>query len=114
MKYEAFLTIAAALNRKMRITPLLFGSLGLERRLGKALNPDDIDVLIPERYLKADWQRLIDLMRESGYALIDEEEHEFARGDTRIAYASIENLAPFAGVDIQSIPEVMDQGASYL
>ena len=49
MKYAEFLRVASLLNRELGVTPLLFGSLGLERRLHMDLNADDIDVLIPER-----------------------------------------------------------------
>ena len=112
-KYGEFLSAAAQINKTFRVSPLLFGSLGLERRLGISLNSDDIDVLLPERLLKADWQRLIAMMEDLSYTLQDEEEHEFVKGDFRIAFASIENLEPFAGVDLNTIPLITDQGASY-
>ena len=44
--------------------PLLYGSLGFEKRLSINLNADDIDVLIPEKYIKSDWNKLIDLMNK--------------------------------------------------
>ena len=50
-KKEIFLKIAEQLNRKLNIIPLLFGLLGLEQRLGVNLYLDDIDILIPEKYL---------------------------------------------------------------
>ena len=112
-KYGEFLSAAAQINKTFRVSPLLFGSLGLERRLGISLNSDDIDVLLPERLLKADWQRLIAMMEDLSYTLQGEEEHEFVKGDFRIAFASIENLEPFAGVDLNAIPLITDQGASY-
>ena len=112
-KYGEFLSAAAQINETFQVSPLLFGSLGLERRLGISLNSDDIDVLLPERLLTADWQRLIAMMEKLSYTLQDEEEHEFVKGDFRVAYASIENLEPFAGVDLNLIPLINDQGASY-
>ena len=112
-KYSEFLSAAAQINKTFQVSPLLFGSLGLERRLGISLNPDDIDVLLPERLLTDDWQRLIAMMEKLSYTLQDEEEHEFVKGDFRVAYASIENLEPFAGVDLNAIPLITDQGASY-
>ena len=112
-KYGEFLSAAAQINKTFQVSPLLFGSLGLERRLGISLNSDDIDVLLPERLLTADWQRLIAMMEDLSYTLQDEEEHEFVKGDFRMAFASIENLEPFAGVDLNAIPLITDQGASY-
>ena len=114
MKYAAFLSVARLLNQRLHVTPLLFGSLGLERRLNTDLNADDIDVLIPERYVKSDWITLRALMAEQGYRVIDESEHEFDRDGIRIAFAGIESLAPFAGIDVSGIPVISDGGAEYM
>ena len=113
MKYSEFIRIACTLNRRLQITPLLFGSLGLERRLGISLNADDIDVLVPERFIKDDWSNLVSLMREEGYCVIDQAEHEFEKSGIRIAFAGIESLKPFAGIDISVIPVMSDFGAHY-
>ena len=114
MKYAAFLSVARLLNRRLQVTPLLFGSLGLERRLNADLNADDIDVLLPERYVKDDWTALRALMESEGYRLMDESEHEFDRDGIRIAFAGIESLAPFAGIDVSGIPVISDGGADYM
>ena len=114
LRYDEFLSVAARIDEALRVTPLLFGSLGLKRRLGADLRPDDIDVLLPERCLTTGWRRLIDVMAGAGYALVDEKEHEFARGPFRVAFASIESLGPFAGVDIDRIPTVRDRGVDFL
>ena len=112
-KYDEFLSVAARINEELQTTPLLFGSLGLERRLGMSLQSDDIDVLLPERFLGRDWPRLISLMHALGYTLRDEAEHEFVSGEFRMAFAAIENLEPFAGVNIQKIP-LCNDNAAYL
>ena len=112
-KFSEFLSAAARINEELRVSPLLFGSLGLEQRLGISLNSDDIDVLLPERFLNAGWQKMISMMNKLGYTLQDEEEHEFVKGDFRIAFASMENLEPFAGVDLKGIPLIREQGTSY-
>ena len=71
MKKKLFLEIAGKLNEKLGVTPLLFGSLGLEQRLGANLNADDIDVLIPEEYLDEKWAMLMEVMTTLGYSLYD-------------------------------------------
>lgn len=114
MKYQDFLRITVQLNKELQIKPLLFGSLGLERRLGKDLHADDIDILIPERFLNSDWDKLLSLMNGEGWQLYDEEEHAFEKGGICAAFASLENLVPFADVDISAIPTVNDGGAQYL
>ena len=114
MKYALFLQTARLLNEQMHIKPLLFGSLGLERWLGKDLHADDIDVLIPERFLDSEWDKLFSLMNGEGWRLYDEEEHAFKKDGVSLAFASLENLEPFADVDISAIPTVNDGGAQYL
>ena len=114
LKYEIFLHLARLMNQRLHVTPLLFGSLGLEKRLDTDLNADDIDILIPEAFLSGDpWSRLASLMRGAGYALYDEHEHAFERDGVSVAFASIESLAPFAGVDIDRIPTLEEGGARY-
>ena len=113
MKKELFLQIAQRLNEALGITPLLFGSLGLEQRLGANLNADDIDVLIPEKYLDEKWDMLIKVMEGLGYSLYDVHEHAFEKDGVSAAFASIENLVPFANVDITRIPVVNEDGVWY-
>ena len=102
-KHEAFLHIAGLLNTKLHIIPLLFGSLGLEKRLNTNLQADDIDILIPESFITDDWDRLFSLMAADGYMLFDIEEHAFKKADICAAFASIENLTPFAGIRLPII-----------
>ena len=113
MKKKLFLEIAGKLNERLRVTPLWFGSLGLEQRLGANLNADDIDVLIPEEYLDEKWDTLIEVMDGLGYSLYDIHEHAFEKDGVSAAFASIENLVPFAGVDITQIPVVDENGVRY-
>lgn len=60
-----FLIIANELNARLNIIPLLFGSLGLEQRLGIDLNAEDIDVLVPEEYLNEKWQSIVSVMEDN-------------------------------------------------
>lgn len=113
MKKKLFLEIARKLNKKLGVTPLLFGSLGLEQRLGANLNADDIDVLIPEEYLDEKWDMLIEVMAGLDYSLYDVHEHAFEKDGVSAAFASIENLVPFANVDITRIPVVAEDGVRY-
>lgn len=112
-KYQEFLRIAKEVNIQFNVMPLLFGSLGLEQRLGAELHADDIDILLPETYLFDGWQSMKMLMEQLGYELYDLHEHAFRKEGTSIAFASLENLTPFAGVDISGIPAVEDEGVIY-
>lgn len=94
MKKKEFINIARLLNKRLNIVPLLFGSLGLEQRLNKNLNADDIDILIPEVFLNERWNSIVALMNGAGYALYDLHEHAFEKSGLSVAFASIESLTP--------------------
>ena len=113
MKKKEFLYIAGLLNKKLHIVPLLFGSLGLEQRLHTNLNADDIDVLIPEIFLNKEWDRVVTVMNDNGYVLYDLHEHAFEKSGLSFAFASIESLTPFAGINLTRIPVIEEAGIRY-
>ena len=111
-KIEAFLSAARRMNA-VGVTPLLYGSLGLSERLHRDLHADDIDVLIPEVYLHEKWETVLQNMQAEGFALYDLHEHAFARGSLHMAFAALEELTGFAGVDIAAIPKQTRDGVQY-
>ena len=113
MKKKEFLYIAELLNEKLHIVPLLFGSLGLEQRLHTNLNADDIDVLIPEVFLNEKWNSVVTIMKDNGYILYDLHEHAFEKSGLSFAFASIESLTPFAGIDLTRISVIEEAGVHY-
>lgn len=113
VKKKEFLHIAKLLNEKLHIVPLLFGSLGLEQRLHMGLNADDIDVLIPEAFLDEKWDSIVAVMNDNGYVLYDLHEHAFEKDGLSCAFASIESLTPFAGVDPAKIPVIEEMDVRY-
>lgn len=113
MKKKEFINIARLLNERLNIVPLLFGSLGLEQRLNKNLNADDIDILIPEVFLNERWNSIVALMNGAGYALYDLHEHAFEKSGLSVAFASIESLTPFAGIDLNRLPVIKEDGVCY-
>ena len=114
MKYHEFLRITRLLNKQFACTPLLYGSVGLEQRLGTVLDTDDIDILIPNPLVTAWLDLLVSTMETLGYAVCDEKEHTFHNGSFHVAFARIESLSTFAAVDISQIPMIVDNGAFYL
>ena len=113
MKKKEFLYIVELLNKKLHIVPLLFGSLGLEQRLHTNLNADDIDVLIPEVFLNEKWNSVVTIMKDNGYVLYDLHEHAFEKSGLSFAFASIESLTPFAGINLTRIPVIEEAGIRY-
>ncbi|MGE5579780.1 MAG: hypothetical protein ACM3WU_07045 [Bacillota bacterium] len=113
-KFRAFIDLAKLLNEGLGITPLLFGSLGLERRLNLDLSAQDIDVLVPQVFLREQWPYLKECVGRLGYSLLDLREHEFWNGVHKTAFAAIEDLGPFVGIDVSQVPIVEAGYARYM
>ena len=108
-KKRAFFENAKLLTDVFGITPLLYGSLGLEYLTGKEMNVDDIDILIPKKFLSDNWDEFQTTLERWGYALIDEQEHTFEKEGIYYSYAQIEELEPFAGIPVSEI-EIVEHG----
>lgn len=102
--FEPFIVVGHQLNRRLRVTPLLYGSLGLEWATGVSFDPQDIDLLVPKELITERWNNVQKLMQELGYHLTDPGEHEFTSSDhTRVAFAEIEELADFAQINYENL-----------
>ena len=114
MKIEVFFENGRLLEEEMRITPLLYGSLGLEYLTKEKLDADDVDILIPGIYLSEGWEDFRELLESNGYRLIDEHEHTFEKKGIRISYARLEELESFAGITPGDISVAEEQGVRFL
>lgn len=112
-KLNEFLKIAVRLKEK-NVKLLLFGSLGLSQHLKDELNIDDIDILISKNYVTDKWNELKMWMEEMGYYLQDLHEHQFHNGEFKVAFADIEDLKSFAGIEFEDINLVNKNGVEYL
>lgn len=101
--FETFIHLANRLNLEYKIQPLLYGSLGLEQVTKINLHPEDIDILIPQVFIDDRWEDLKGLMNELGYKLVDLREHQFSKNKVNIAFAKIEELEEFAGIELKDI-----------
>lgn len=111
--YNEFLLIAKVLNGGLDITPVLYGSLGLQIALGIDFHPQDIDILVPFEYINEKWDDLKMIVEDFGYKLVDLQEHEFEKDGLKIAFAFVEDLLPFAQVDYISLKEVSEGDVKY-
>ena len=109
--FEKFKTICFHLNR-VGITPTLMGSLGLEFRTKENWKPSDIDIHVPgdprgwevpDHLRIYDWDKIMKVMKDLGYVLIDIHEHEFKKDRVSVEYGSIDSLPDFAGVSESDI-----------
>jgi hypothetical protein len=85
--YYEFINISRVLNQKLSITPVLYGSLGLEIVTGLDFSPQDIDILVPVRFIKNDWHTLKETMEELDYILVDFHEHKFIKEKFEIGFS---------------------------
>ena len=111
--FSEFLRITGYLNSKLNITPVLFGSLGLQQVSGVPLDPQDIDILVPLSWLQGEWMLLRNALEDLGYQLVDLHEHEFQKSDVKVAFAFEEDLLDFAGVDYRNLDVVAHEGCRY-
>lgn len=98
-KFEIFLEVGKGLNRVFNIVPVLFGSLGLYKKIGEYGQANDIDILIPEELINKRWGELIYFMQDLGFKLADQKEHEFSREGESVGFARQEDLPKKAGIN---------------
>ena len=112
-KFDEFIRIAQCLNSSFGITPVLYGSLGLQISSGINFDPDDIDILIPDVLLNEKWIVFKKEIETLGYLLIDLHEHEFIKDKLKIAFAKEEDLLGFAQVNYEKLAVVDNSGVKY-
>ena len=103
VKERAFFENAEYISEKFQILPLMYGSLGLEYITGECLNSDDIDILIPEIFIRSRWDEFRTALEEAVYVLTDAHEHTFRKDGIDYSYASIEELEAFADIPVSEI-----------
>lgn len=119
--FDEFKTICLYLN-KVGITPTLMGSLGLEFISKEDWDPSDIDIHVPgdSRGWEAldelriyDWDKIMAVMKELGYNLIDVHEHEFKKNGVSVEYGTIDSLYDFAGISESDIELIQLNGIKF-
>lgn len=107
-KFEIFLEVAEGLNKAFSIAPIITGSLGLCRVIGDFKEAEDIDVWVSKELIEIKWAETINFMKDLGFELKDEHEHEFYRQGEVVAFGSDADLAAQAKIspDILNVFEV--------
>lgn len=101
-EFEVFLEVAGALNKVFGVAPALFGSLGLYRIIGEQGKVNDVDILVPDEFIKERWADLISLMQSLGFELKNEKEHEFFR-EAIVAFGDQKDLKTRVGIHPQEL-----------
>ena len=119
--FDEFKTICLYLN-KVGITPTLMGSLGLEFISKEDWDPSDIDIHVPgdprgweapDELRIYDWDKIMAVMKELGYNLIDVHEHEFKKNGVSVEYGTIDSLYDFAGIFESDIELIQLNGIKF-
>lgn len=119
--FDEFKTICLYLN-KVGITPTLMGSLGLEFISKEDWDPSDIDIHVPgdprgweapDELRIYDWNKIMAVMKELGYNLIDVHEHEFKKNGVSVEYGTIDSLYDFAGISESDIELIQLNGIKF-
>ena len=119
--FDEFKVICDRLNKE-GIIPTLMGSLGLEYVSGVSWDPSDIDIHVPgdprgweapDELRIYDWEKIMSVMKGSGYELIDVHEHEFRKEEILAGYGSIDSLYSFAGISEADIGMVELDGIRF-
>lgn len=97
-KFKVFIEVAGVLN-KHNITPILFGSLGLSRAIGGLHKVNDIDILVPDKFVDEKWNQLIRIMGGLNFKLQDEHEHEFVRNSEIVAFGKVSGLVELSQIN---------------
>jgi len=113
MKKQCFFENAILLNKCFGISPLMYGSLGLEYITNENLNADDIDILIPEVFITEKWNEFKSVLTGEGYTMLDEHEHIFEKNGILYSYASIDELKSFSGIELSDVQQLCSRGIKF-
>jgi len=111
--FKIFLEVAKNLNNKFKITPILFGSVGLYKLINYPGKNNDIDILIPNTFINHRWNKLVRLMEYLKFKLINQKEHEFIRRGKIVAFGKQNDLKELAKINPLTLENVNHQGIKF-
>ena len=102
-KIIEFQGLAKSFNDILNSNHILYGSLGLASTLMLELETKDIDILIEDKIFKSQLNGIHSILIPNGFALFDEKENTFRRGDMEVGIAADGDMLDFSGVDPASL-----------
>ncbi|MBS4537506.1 hypothetical protein GOQ27_03475 [Clostridium sp. D2Q-11] len=108
-----FILISRHINEKFNVIPVLYGSLGLQVLTNIDLNPQDIDILVPQKYICEEWKSFKASIEELGYEFRDLDEHDFKKEGRKIAFSFEEDLEEFVNIDYNNLKIHQYNGVLY-
>ena len=110
-KFQTFLEITKELNRHA-IFPILYGSLGVSRLI-KVKDIDDIDIVIPNVWLVANFAKFKKIMEVIGYKQDSQYPHEFTKGEGQIGFEPKSELKKDMGIEPEDIKWTVIDGIKF-
>lgn len=68
--------------RAAAIDPILYGSQGVSLYIGDFKEFGDIDLLVNQRWMTDDWEKLIEIMNQIGFKLYNLHGHDFVNSES--------------------------------
>lgn len=112
-KLDLFLELAKEINKRFKVEPILFGSLGLSLQVKESIAVNDIDILLPQEFMDSKWLEIKELMTELGFKLVDVKEHQFIKDEYDVAFADDNDLFDLSGVRPEDLKIKKNKRASY-
>lgn len=78
--------------RQLNIKPVVYGSFGVSQYIGNFKDFDEVDLLIPDEFVKERWGEFKILLESNGFTLVNEKEHEFKKEEKKVGFASVNIL----------------------
>jgi len=110
-KFSTFLEIAKVLN-KYGVTPTLYGSLGLYRIVDQLDQVNDIDIIIPNKNLIDELDKLMRILAEIGYKQDAPYPHEFTKGDSSVGFEPESDLEEL-GISLETLKVTEVDGVQF-
>lgn len=112
-KLSIFLEIAGELNRH-KISPILYGSLGVSRLI-KINDIDDIDIVVPNEWLDDKFTEFKKIMEGIGFKQDLKYPHEFNREkrDGHVGFESKGELKKDMGINLKNIKTTEINGVKF-
>jgi hypothetical protein len=111
-KFQIFLSITKKLN-KLGVIPALYGSLALYKITGNFIKIDDIDFLVPKKFLNSNWKLFKKFIVDLGHVQDPDHIHEFSKGSLIISFDSFENLFESTNINLKSLKNRKIKGAVF-
>ncbi len=102
-KLKILLKTIKILN-EFKITPIVYGSFGLSLKLNKDLRANDLDLILPDQFVKDRWNEFVSKMKKADFILKNNSQCEFSKEGEVVGF-DLENEVESL-IDCKNLKEV--------